>query len=193
MRKLALLFLSLPLSLVSCSSPSKLLADGSQSLALEVGQRFLEDSEFESLDAPTMYGVEWTLDKREMPGVLEVGFHRHEESKRLPSTGFTSLESSELSVGLRKIFDGLAGPVEPYAGLGLSLFYTDRTNEVAPVVGQEGSDWDSGAYLRVGCTAPLSDSIAVGLDLRYVHETLFEYGGYDLNGTALTARLVWSF
>jgi hypothetical protein len=183
------------LSLASCTSVGEFFAPpaGAKSLVIEVGRRTLEDSEFDGLDKPTTYGLGWSMKDPELPIGFELGLHHHRESRRLPATGSTDFESTELSLGVRQTFDPGGLALQPYIALGLSLFYSERVNELAPIIGQSGSDLDSGAYARVGLNAPLTEHLFLGLDYRYLYESLFEYGGYDLDGSALTLRLGWSF
>ncbi len=58
---------------------------------------------------------------------------------------------------------------------------------------QERSDLDSGIYARLGVNVPITEHLFLGADFRYIYESGFEYGGFLLDGTALTLRLGWSF
>ncbi|MCP5023100.1 MAG: outer membrane beta-barrel protein [bacterium] len=145
------------------------------------------------MDEPTILGMEWVAQGSDSPIGYELSLRHHRESKVVPITGDTDFESTELSFGVRKTLVMADGSLRPYFGAGLSLFYSDRDNSIALLVGQSGSDLDSGAYLHVGVDAPVSDHVFMGLDVRFLHESSLEYGGFDLDGNAVTLRIGWAF
>lgn len=86
--------------------------------------------------------------------------------------GYQEVSTSEIDLGVRKIFDLEGTLVHPYVGGGLALVsarYEDVYYYFDPVCGYVCSDEDSGlgVWLNAGFYVTLGQSFNLGLDLRY--------------------------
>lgn len=138
-----------------------------------LGQKILnEDSDdLESLDEQPQFGLLLDFKKENWPVSLAIDYLSSKddvtEFDPISALNWTfELSTTELDVGLRKIFDGPGSQIKPYVGGGAA--YISAESEITNGFWTE--TWDDngiGFWLNGGVYWTLGQGFNIGVDLRY--------------------------
>ena len=166
-----------------------------QRAALYVGQRSLDEGDWEPVEDQATLGLEYS---RENPASLvgwELGLlaSQDDADERFGGIDFDFEGSTtELYGGVRKTFGDEEARVHPYVGGGLSL--VNAKVEVKALGESEDEDDDSIAgYLHGGIAFDLTESFYAGVDLRILVGSDIEIAGVDADADYEQLALVIGF
>lgn len=149
---------------------------------LFLGGKALDEDDWEPVDSQGEIGIEVDFRPRSWPINLVVGLRGAADEADVfdPVFGFVTLESwtSELSFGVKKIWEPQGVPIRPYIGGG--LLYATAEITVKDSFGSASED-DSGVgfWLGGGVFFTLAEHFNIGLDLR-VSRAEVEIAGFDV-------------
>jgi len=151
-----------------------------QRAALYVGQRSLDEGDWEPVEDQATLGLEYSREDPAAPVGWELGLFASQDDadERFAGIDFeVDGRTTELYGGVRKTF-GSESRVRPYVGGGLSLI--DARIEVKALGDTEDGDDDSIAgYLHGGLLFDLTESGYAGVDLRILVGSDIEIDGVE--------------
>lgn len=155
-------------------------------VGLYVGQRYLDEGEWEPVDEQLALGIEYS---HERPGSVigwEAGFfHSSDDDDVL---GFdVEVSTIEFYGGVRKTFGD--GVVRPYVGGGLALITLEA--DISGV--GDADDTSPAGYAHAGLAFRVSDSFHVGVDLRALFASDLDLAGIDTDADYEQLALMLGF
>jgi hypothetical protein len=180
----ALPILSVVVLLSSCSalgpSPQSKSPAGVSNMTVLVGQRFLDEDDWEPVEEPLAVSVEFDHYGRFDPAGFEIGFSYAEDSG---DVGPVEIDSQiwELYGGVRKTFSLAEDRLHPYISAGMSW----SNAEVDASAGGLSSNIDDdalGFYLRGGVYYTFGGGLNLGLDYRKLLGADFDAEGASADG-----------
>ena len=130
-----------------------------------IGLKALDSSDWPDLDIHNALGVFVDIKKDSWPVsiVLDItdtgGKHKHDGMEDLG-------HSTELHIGIRKIFINRDSKIQPYVGGGVASIYAEQEFEVNNAT-VEQDDSDVGIWLGAGMYYEINPKFTLGLDVRY--------------------------
>ena len=156
-----------------------------------IGQSFLDDGKWGSLDHQDAYGLEIDFRNRHWPvniAIDLVGCSKEEDSL-VPGTGRVirqSADISELDLGVRKVWD--QGPfIHPFVGGGIGIVTAERQS-----LGIELDGDGVGLWLDTGINLAVTTHFNVGVELRYSWAEV-DLGPERINTGRVTAGALLGF
>lgn len=137
----------------------------SGNINLFIGQKSLDDSDYwQPVDDHTEFGIMFDMIENGWPVSLELGYLMSEDES---SDRYESWEAqtSELSVGIKKIWTIRNFPFKPFVSGGLAYISAEDEYENA-AYSIEADDSAMGFYLSAGAYATLSRHLNLGLVFR---------------------------
>lgn len=147
---------------------------GAPRLQLLLGQRSLDEGDYEPVEDQVALGVEVS---QEVPGSAfgwELGLIGSFDEDPVSGIGDVEGRTAELYAGLRKTIAGTSSAVRPYLGGGLSVIGSSFE-----AGGVDDEDASIAAYAHAGVELEISPTLAVGLDLRGLFGSDLELFGLD--------------
>jgi opacity protein-like surface antigen len=181
--KLALACLGLALASCAASpSPAPERVAKDNRISIYLGQRNLDEDDWDPVDQQAVFGVEYAREKAGDAIGFEVGLMGSTDDDTVAGVDIEGTVS-ELYAGVRKTFG--EDVVRPYVGAGLSY-----VSAKVDIEGFGDDDDQSGAiYLHGGVDFDITESFFLGLDLRFLFgsdiELLGESGDADYGQLAL--------
>lgn len=178
MKSVSLLLL---LALSACSAVPKAAwqdpgddPDRPTRIALYLGQRNLDEDDYEPVDEQGMLGIEFVHEAQESVVGWEFGLagSAAEDDDVLPGTDIEAT-TGEVYAGIRKSIG--SAMVRPYIGGGVS--YIQSELEAAGFGSVD--DGSIAGYVHVGVSLDIVPGFFVGLDLRILVGSDLEYGPFD--------------
>ena len=130
-----------------------------------LGLKTLNSSDWPDLDKHFAMGVFFDIKRDSWPisialDILDTGAkHDHDGMEDLGHT-------TELHLGIRKIFSNQQKSIQPYLGAGISFMYAELEFEVNNVT-EKQDDGDTGVWLGAGMYYEFNSRFTLGLDVRY--------------------------
>jgi hypothetical protein len=171
---------------VAQQAPAPSATTHASHLSLLLGERWLDHSDWDSVDDQFVIGVGYDTPITAIPAEFEANVFRSKDS-----SGDVEGITREISAGLRKTFDIADEPkLHPYVGGGLSLI---RGEIETP--GPDDHDTSLALYLHGGAGWDLSPEWQVGLDLRFLFASDIELNGRhgDADYTQLAFFVAYAF
>jgi opacity protein-like surface antigen len=153
----------------------------SRHVTLLLGQRMLDEDDWDPVDEPIAAGVEVDVVKTASGDGYEFGVlvASDEDDFDHPVFGDVDVESEliELYGGYRHTFVEVDEDVQPYVGGGGTLIHADIDTDGGP--GPSDDDTSLGLYVRAGVHFALSTETRLGIDYRHVFLTDVDIGAID--------------
>lgn len=130
-----------------------------------LGLKTLNSSDWPDLDKHFAMGVFFDIKRDSWPISIALdlldtgGKHDHDGMEDLGHT-------TELHLGIRKIFLNQHKRIQPYLGAGVSFIYAELELEVNNIT-EKQDDGDTGAWLGAGMYYEINPGFTLGLDVRY--------------------------
>ncbi len=166
-------------ALALAESAGALAGEGSGDVNFILGQKLLNQEDWEPVEAQDAFGVEMSWGKQRWPIQIATDlFGSYKEDKDVGITGKTA----EFGIGIRKIWGH--GHVHPYLGGGAAFVYGGAELDFSGIMVKD-SDTSAGAWAGGGFFWRLGSRFNLGLAARYskAKVTLFdsdmEAGGYS--------------
>ena len=158
-----------------------------------IGQKSLDDKDWDKLDRQESLGMIFDFKKQSWPVsiVLDVFVSGDEDKDGGIKTEGGTLETD---IGVRKIFELSGSSIRPYIGGGIAIIGATVENSSGGSITSEDDDTATGAWIGGGMYYAATESLNIGLDLRYseAEVTLFdedrEAGGFR---TGVTVGYHW--
>ncbi len=170
--------------LSSCSalgpSPQSKSPAGVSNMTVLVGQRFLDEDDWEPLEEPVAFAVEFDRYGRFDPAGFEFGFSYAEDSGNVGAIDVDS-QIWELYGGVRKTFSLAEDRLHPYLSAGASW----SNAEVDASLGGLSTDIDDdalGFYLRGGVYYTFGGGLNLGIDYRKLLGADYDAQGESADG-----------
>jgi opacity protein-like surface antigen len=153
-----------------------------------LGQKALDEEDFEPLDEQTQFGLLLDFKKENWPVSFAIDYLSSSDdiTENDPFTGLgmaIEVSTTELDVGLRKIFDGSESRLKPYIGGGIALIDVEIEASVMGFLSGTVEDDATGYWLNGGVYWTLGEGFNIGVDLRYSSADV--EGELDIGGTHL--------
>ena len=150
-----------------------------------LGQKALDKDNFEPLDEQTQFGVLLDFKKENWPVSFAIDYLSSSDdvTENDPFTGLgmaIELSTTELDVGLRKIFDGSDSRLKPYIGGGIALIDVETELSLSGFFSESVKDDATGYWLNGGVYWTLGKGFNIGVDLRYSSADIEDV---DIGGT----------
>ncbi len=145
-----------------------------------VGQRYLDDGDWDPVDEQTSFGVEFDSYGPFDPVGFEIGFSIAEDSGKVSGIDVDT-QTWELYAGARKTFSLAGDRLHPYLAAGAS--WTNA--EVDASAGGSSVDIDDDAlafYMRAGAYYTFGEGFNLGLDYRKLIGADYSAGGESADG-----------
>jgi len=138
-----------------------------------LGQKTLDEDDWGSLDKQAEFGVLVDFKQPDWPVSVAVDFLASTDKETEAGIEVEGT-TSELNVGVRKIWEDTGSTIRPYIGGGLAVINAELKTNGFPYI----SDDDSGAgiWLNAGVYWILGQNFNLGLDLRYSQADVTLYG-----------------
>lgn len=166
-----------------------------QRIGLYLGQRSLDEDDWEPVEDQPSFAVEYSLEDPAAPIGWELGIAASKEDDDLVILN-TDVDvegtTQELYGGVRKSFGDPAGTVRPYIGGGLSLITAELEVSV-PGDSESADDSSLAAYAHGGLTFDVTDSFFVGVDLRALVGSDLTIEGFDTDADYTQVAVVLGF
>jgi len=168
-------------------------AGASSSLALLLGGRILDNTDWAPLDDQYMAGIEFASIPKYFPLGIEVGYQGSYQSQDADNGSVReTLHGGQHEVYIGPRF-GISDPGWGlWAGLGFSVIYNHAEAFVAGAK-KDGSDTVFGGYAHVGVEYKLAKSFGIGLDARGMYGQDATFLGQDHKTTYLQMALLFAF
>ncbi len=157
----------LALSLSSVQADETNLEDSiSSNLSGYIGQKTLDDTDWQPLDKQGAIGVIFDIKKESWPVSIAfdlIGSGDVHESGSFKDEAYTL----ENHLGVRKIFQLPDSSVQPYIGGGISMVSAEIKNKNNGIITSESDDNATGAWIGTGMYYAVSNHFNIGLDVRY--------------------------
>jgi opacity protein-like surface antigen len=158
-----------------------------------IGQKSLDDNDWDKLDRQGSLGVIFDFKKQSWPVsiALDVFASGDEDTDGGIKTDGGTLETD---IGVRKIFELSGSSIRPYIGGGIAIIGATVENSSGGSITSKDDDTATGAWIGGGMYYAATESLNIGLDLRYseAEVTLFdedrEAGGFR---TGVTVGYHW--
>ncbi|VAW50117.1 hypothetical protein MNBD_GAMMA06-1839 [hydrothermal vent metagenome] len=151
-----------------------------------LGQKTLDKDDWEPLDKQPEFGVLIDFKQQDWPVSIAIDLLGSSDETTFNEPGFGNIsieaQTSELNLGVRKIWNTPNSSIRPYIGGGLALINAEiGATGFIPV---SDNDNGTGFWFGGGIYWTLNQSFNIGLDLRYSQAdvTLFDESG-DAGGT----------
>ncbi len=181
----------LPLAVLLAASPAAAGGEWTGNLNVLLGAKALDKEYWEPADEQAELGVEIDLKKKDWPVSIAVDYLEAfgEGEAYLGYTAVTlESETSELNVGLRKIWDG-SERTRPFIGGGLS-FASAIARVRAPGLSASNSDKATGFWIGGGVYWLLGEGFNLGFEAKTSSAKVFEGDG-DAGGGHFGILLGW--
>ena len=169
----------IPVALSLAESAGALAGESSGDVNFILGQKLLNQEDWEPVEAQDEFGVEVSWGKKGWPIQIATDlFGSYKEDNNAGITGKTS----EFGIGIRKIWGH--GHVHPYIGGGAAFIYGGAELDFSGIVVKD-SDTSPGAWAGGGVFWRLGSRFNLGLAARYSKATVtlfdsdLEAGGYE--------------
>ena len=158
-----------------------------------LGQKSLDDKDWGELDSQGSIGMIFDFKKQSWPVsiALDVIISGTEEKNAGITTDGGTLETD---IGVRKIFELSGSSIRPYIGGGIAIIGATVENSSGGSITSKDDGTATGAWIGGGMYYAATESLNIGLDLRYseAEVTLFnedrEVGGFH---TGITVGYHW--
>lgn len=156
-----------------------------------IGQSYLGDGKWGSLDRQEAFGLEIDFRNRDWPVNIAIDLvgSSKEEDSLVPGSGRVirqSADISELDLGVRKLWD--QGPFfHPFVGGGIALVAAERQS-----LGIEDDGDGVGVWLDAGINLALTTHFNIGVELRYSFAEV-DLGPERINTGGITAGALFGF
>jgi len=140
--------------------------DWSGNVSGYLGQKSLDDDDWQELDKQAGLGVIFDLKHKNWPVSIAldiIASGDEHESGTQKNTGFTV----EHHIGIRKIFALPDYSLKPYIGGGVSIALADIENKNGSTVINDEEDRGVGTWVGVGTYYELTPHFNIGVDVRY--------------------------
>jgi opacity protein-like surface antigen len=152
---------------------------GNRHATLMVGERSLDEDDWEPFDSPTVYGVEFDESSPGSGNGFEAGFfYTTDEDDDV--AGKVEVKTYEFYGGVRHTFRPGQGGLHPFVSAGLDLEH-GRIKVTAPGVSEADGDLVVGAYARAGLLWDITERVRLGVDYRYLFAQDFNIFDSNLN------------
>ena len=138
-------------------------------LTLMLGERALDEDEWEPFDSPTVYGVELDETSPTSGNGIEAGvFYTNDEDDdaAIGIAGDVEVTTYEFYGGVRHTFRPGQGGLHPFVSAGIEANH-GRAKLSAPGFKDSDGNLVVGAYARAGLLWDVTDQVRLGLDYRY--------------------------
>lgn len=170
--------------LTSCNStgtpPTPRSSASVSNVTMLIGQRFLDEDDWEPLDEQTVFGVEFDRYGPYDPVGFEIGFSYAEDSGNVGAVDLDS-EVWEIYAGPRKTFSLAEDRLHPYISAGASWSNAEVDGSLGNASGSVDDD-AFGFYLRAGVYYTIGDGFNLGLDYRKLLGADYEDSGVKADG-----------
>lgn len=146
-----------------------------------LGQKTLDKDDWEPVDEQPEFGVLVDFKKQDWPVSIAIDIlgSSGDETLNDPDLGNLSFEAktSELNLGVRKIWNTANSSIRPYVGGGVAFINADaELKSTGFSISVSDDDMGTGFWLGGGVYWTLNQSFNLGLDLRYSQAdvTLFD-------------------
>ncbi len=158
-----------------------------------IGQKSLDDKDWGELDSQGTLGMMLDFKKQSWPVsiALDVFVSGAEDKDGSITTDGGTLETD---IGVRKIFELSGSSIQPYIGGGIAIIGATVKSSSGGSITSKDDDTATGAWIGGGMYYAATQSLIIGLDLRYseAEVTLFdedrEAGGFR---TGVTVGYHW--
>ena len=152
---------------------------GEGNVNLFVGQKWLDEEDWEPIEAQPELGVQLAFGPRRAPIYFALDLFYAKDDATIadvPGLGDADVEGKtiEYCLGVRKVFRRQA-VMRPHLGAGALLASGEIVVEAAPVGSSRVSDTNFGLWIEGGITWRLASHLNLGLELRYSRYKL-EFG-----------------
>jgi hypothetical protein len=154
-------------------------------IALYLGQRNLDEDDWEPVEEQPMFGIEYAREPYNSAVGFEIGIMGSSDDDEVGGIDFEG-RTGELYGGIKKTFG--EDVVRPHLGMGLSVI-----NAEGEVAGFDDDDSAIGVYAHGGIAFFPSESFFVGLDLRILYGGDLELGGSDVEPNYGQLALILGF
>ena len=146
-----------------------------------LGQKTLDEDDWTPLDKQGEFGVLVDFKQQNWPVSIAIDFLVSADDETEPGV-FVEGATSEVDVGVRKIWEVANSSIRPYIGGGLAFIKAEFKGTTSIIVIDD--DIGTGAWFGGGVYWTLNQHINFGLDLRYsqANVTLFDIEG-EAGGT----------
>lgn len=138
------------------------------------GAKIMSSGDWPDIDNHYAMGVMFDIKKDSWPVSIALDFL--DTGGKNEHNGMTDLgHTTEIQLGVRKIFIKKNSKIQPYVGGGVSFMYAQQEYEVNNVTTTE-DDGDTGVWLGAGMYYEVTPKFVLGLDARYSYGklTLFD-------------------
>jgi len=140
--------------------------DWSGNVSGYLGQKTLDDNDWQELDKQAELGVIFDLKQKDWP--ISIAFDilasgDVHESGAQKNTGYTV----EHHIGVRKIFTLQGRSIKPYVGGGISIASSEIENKNGSIIVNDEKDRGLGSWVGVGTYYELGPHFNIGVDVRY--------------------------
>jgi len=151
--------------------------EGLQKLSVLIGQRSLDEHDWEPLEDQPCLGVEFSSESSGAWVGWEIGFAASTDDDNVLGIDFEGT-TTELFGGVKKTFGESTAAVRPYVGAGVAVINADLEGEF---MGLSASDDDTGVggYAHGGFFWVVTGTFSVGLDARILAGTDIELFGVE--------------
>lgn len=136
---------------------------GESNISVFLGQKQLDDNDWEAVDSQTEWGFIADLGRKDSVVNLVVSYLASEDDSSRSGTDFTG-KTWELGMGVRKPFR-ITPDIAPYVEVGVA--YMDATLEQRPAATGTTSDSAFGVWAGGGVTFAVGERLTAGINLRY--------------------------
>jgi opacity protein-like surface antigen len=161
-------------------------AERDNKISLYLGQRHLDEDDYEPVDGQGTIGFEYVREPAGSPLGFEVGLMASGDDDDIAGLDIEG-RTGEIYGGLRKTFG--SDVVRPYVGLGVAVINSEV--EVEGVAKDDDSSF--AGYVHGGLTVDVSSSFAIGLDLRFLFGSDMTIAGVDTDADYGQLALVFAF
>jgi Outer membrane protein beta-barrel domain len=140
-----------------------------------LGQKNLDDNDWSPVEDQGEFGLMFDFKEKDWPVSIAIDLlASYSEKDKLGKevTGTTS----ELDIGVRKIFIPENSNMRPYIGGGLAFVSAQYETDLGSYLKSTDDDTGLGVWINVGIYWVLAERINLGMDLRYTKAELSLYG-----------------
>ena len=138
------------------------------------GGKILDDSDWPDLDKH--YSLGFITDVKESSWPISMALDLMDTGGKYDHDGMEDLgHTTEIHLGVRKIFLDQHGKMQPYIGGGVAFISAEQEYEMLNIKTKE-DDSTVGGWLGVGTYYAVSPRFVLGLDVRYSHGEVTLFG-----------------
>ena len=157
---------------------SLVLAAGNINFAL--GQRSLDNSDYDPVDQQTFFGASVDWDNMEWPVSLAGGLYFSQKSDSISSSVDVTASVTEATFGVIKSWHP-HGTMTPYVGGGLGIVHVNAEVDAPGTTGFDASDTAAALYSEGGIYWRMGSAFNLGVHARYMMAPGTELEGEDFD------------